>query len=166
MIACPHCLHEFEWLLTEQAKGRLCVLENVVTEVHRASDGTLVEILRNHNLVVDAGLNLLRDLLDATNTAITHFRAGTSSTAPANGQTDLIASVHGNVVSQRVKASFAITHRCFIPSSAANGNTLREAGLFNALTGGTMFSRVTHDDIVKTASNTVTHSWTHTLARG
>lgn len=166
MIACPHCSRDIEGFLNEQAKGRLALVENVVTEIRRAGDDRLLEILRSHNRVVDAGLRLIPDLIDVTAGGISHFRVGTSNTAVADNQTDLVAGVYQNVVSQRVKGNFFVTHRCFIPAQSANGNTLREAGLFNALTGGTMFSRVTHDDIAKTVAITVTHSWTHSFARG
>ena len=166
MTRCPHCLQAIESLLNEQAKGRLSVVENVVTEIHTVEDGRLVETLRSHNRIVDAGLRLIPDLFDVTSGGISHFRVGTSNTAVADSQTDLVAGVYQNVVSQRVKGNFFITHRCFIPAQSANGNTLREAALVNALTGGTMFSRVTHDDIAKTLAITVTYSWTHTFARG
>ncbi len=164
-VDCPHCRQTFELLAEQLLAGRIGIGENVLIEVHRASDGRLLERMRLHNLVVDAGLNLLRDLMDATLTAISHFRVGTDGTAPANGQTDLLAAVYNNVVTQRVKTAFSITHRCFLPSTAANGNDLREACLANAPTSGTMFSRVTHDLIMKSISNTVTYSWTHTLSR-
>ena len=165
MTRCPHCSRALDEALNAQAKGRLAVLENVVTEIHDVG-GRLLDVLRAHNRVVDAGLRLIPDLFDVTSGGISHFRVGTSNTAPVDAQTDLVAGVYQNVVSQRVKGNFFITHRCFIPPQSANGNTLREAALVNALTGGTMFSRVTHDDIAKTIAITVTHSWTHTFARG
>jgi hypothetical protein len=151
--------------LNALAAGRVVVTENVLTEVRDALTDRLLRSIASSNLVVDAGLNQLRDLLDATIGSITHFAVGTSATAPANGQTALVAEVYRNTVTQRVKASASVTQRCFVASSAANGNTLREAALLNAPSAGTMFSRVTHDDIVKTISITVTHAWTHTFAR-
>lgn len=166
MIECPHCLRKIEWALNEAAKGRLAIVENVVTEIRSALDDRLQEVLRSKNLIVDAGLRLIPDLFDETSGGVSHFRVGTSNTAPAEAQTDLVAGVYQNVVSQRIKGNFFITHRCFLPAQSVNGNTLREAALANALTGGTMFSRVIHDDIAKTVANTVTHSWTHSFARG
>ena len=166
MTQCPQCSQAIESLLNEHVKGRLAVLENVETEIRAAEDGRLLETLRSKNRIVDAGLRLIPDLFDVTAGGVSHFRVGTSNTAVADSQTDLVAGVYQNAVSQRVKGNFFITHRCFIPAQSANGNTLREAALVNALTGGTMFSRVTHDDIAKTIAITVTHSWTHTFARG
>jgi len=164
-MECPHCHRALDSWLKALATGCVIVKENVLTEVRDALTNRLLRAIATENLVVDAGLNQLRDLLDATNTSITYFAVGTSSTAPANGQTALVAEVYRNTVTQRVKASAAMTQRCFVASTAANGNTLREAGLFNASAAGTMFSRVTHDDIIKTISITVTHAWTHTFTR-
>ena len=163
MTQCPHCQRQLDaWLAGLQA-GRLVIRENVQTEI-RHHDTGLIEQLSSKNLVVTSGLNLLRDLLDQTQGPITHFAVGTNATAPAAGNTALIAEVYRQVVSQRDKSSAQIIHRCFVPTSAASGNTLREAGLLNSASGGTLFSRVTHDDIVKTNSVSVTHTWTHTLA--
>lgn len=143
--------------------GRVAVEENVVIEIRTRSGLRIVE--RRHNLVVTAGLNLLRDLLDATQTGITHFAVGTSATAPAAGDTALGAEVYRNVVSQRDKpANGQIVHRCFVPTTAANGVTLQEAGLFTAASGGTLFSRVTYSPILKTNSISVTITWTHTFS--
>ncbi len=73
------------------------------------------------NLVVDAGLNLLRDRL----------------------------------------ASKAATLKYYLAAGSANGNTLREIGLFTANTGGIMIARVLlASPIVKTASVTATFTWT------
>ena len=160
---CPHCHRQLDRWLKDLQAGRCYVRENVAIEIVHHDRGD-IEHRRAKNLVVTAGLNLLRDLLDQTQGPITHFATGTSNTAAAAGQTALVAEVYRQVVSQRDKSSAEIIHRCFIPTTAANGNTLREGALFNAASAGTMFSRVTHDDIVKTSSVSVTYTWTHTLA--
>lgn len=52
----------------------------------------------------------------------------------------------------------------YLGSGSANGNTLGEAGLFNAASGGTMFARVKlSPTIVKTSSIAVTFTWTINL---
>lgn len=163
---CPHCQRSLDALLEASLKGQLAIAENVLTEIREAATGQIVVAMRSKNLIVDAGLRLIPDLFDETASGITHFRVGTNNTAPSNADTDLLAGVYANVVSQRVKGNFYITHRCYIPPQSANGNTLREAALVNALAGGSLFSRVIHDDIAKTIAITVTHSWTHTFARG
>lgn len=160
---CPYCVRQLDdWLAGLQA-GRLIIRENVEIEIVHHDRGD-IEHLRAKNMVVTAGLNLLRDLLDQTQGPITYFAVGTNNTAPAAGQTALLGEVYRQVVSQRDKASAQIVHRCFVPTTAGNGNTLQEAALFNASSGGSMFSRVIHDPIVKTNTVSITHTWTHTLA--
>ena len=52
----------------------------------------------------------------------------------------------------------------YLATVSANGNTLAEAGLLNASSGGTLFSRVVlASTIVKTTSITVTFQWDFTI---
>ncbi|WP_447979090.1 hypothetical protein [Candidatus Nitrospira bockiana] len=160
---CPHCQRAIDELLEQLDKGRLLVRENVVIQIRDSSSDALLEELRTGNLVVDAGLDLIRDWSDGTQGGITQGAVGTDGTSPANAQTALVAEVYRTNISQRLKVAAEITHRIFVPKGSANGNTLREAGLFNA--NNKMFSRVVHDPIAKSVSNTVTIAWTHSFAR-
>lgn len=158
MIECPQCLHKFI-----RDVGHVNIEENVLIQVHHATTGILLHEQRIHNMVTDTGLVLMRDLLDETQQGIIEFASGTDFTPTVVAHTALGGEVYRNVVSSRAKSGFDITHRCFIPPTSANGNTLYEAGLFG--TSGSLFSRVVHDAIVKTISITVTLSWTHTMGR-
>lgn len=53
-----------------------------------------------YNLITDAGLNLLRDVLDGTvaNAQIRYAAFGTSNATPANGQTALGAEIYRKLV--------------------------------------------------------------------
>ena len=168
-IICPHCQRAFEWLANLSAKGLLAISENVLVQVHDAHTQALISEQSIHNMVTNSGLQFIRDLIDETQQGCTHFATGTDLSATVIEHTALGAEVYRNAISSRVKVDFEITQRCFIPPSSANGNTLYEAGLFNSAdtTPGqsTLFSRVVHDAIVKTISNTVTYSWTHTIGR-
>lgn len=169
IMSCPHCRRTFEALATLHAKGLLAIGENVLVQVHHAASGKLLEQQEIHNMVTDSGLQFIRDLIDETQQGCTHFATGTDLSPTVAGHTTLGAEVYRNAISAREKVDFEITQRCFIAPSAANGNTLYEAGLFNGAdaTAGqsTLFSRVVHDAIVKTISNTVTYAWTHTIGR-
>ena len=156
-LTCPQCLHVYEQILG----GGLAIRENVLLQVHE--HGRLVHEQRLSNMVTDTGLVLLRDLLDETQQGIIEFASGTDLSPTVVAHAALGAEVYRNSVSSRAKVSFDITHRCFIPPTAANGNTLYEAGLFG--TSGSLFSRVVHDAIAKTISITVTLAWTHTIGR-
>lgn len=168
-LQCPHCQRSFDALVDRHAKGLLHIGENVLIEVHDARTAKLLHRQALHNIVTDVGLQFIRDLIDETQQGITHFAVGTGQALAVAADTILVAEVYRTTVSARVKVDFDITHRCFVPPAAANGNTLYEAGLFNgsnaAVGQSTLFSRVVHDAIAKTISNTITLSWTHTIGR-
>jgi hypothetical protein len=159
-VDCPHCRQAFTVTL---GGGQLALTENFLLQLHEAPSGRLIHEQRIKNMVVDTGLVLMRDLLDETQQGIIEFAIGTGSGATVTGHTALTTEVYRNSVSSRAKVGFDITHRCFIPPTSANGNTLYEAGLFG--TSGSLFSRVVHDAIVKTISITATLAWTHTIGR-
>lgn len=104
------------------------------------------------------------------------MRMGTSNTAAARSDTNLGAFVFGVALGNVNKITGAPGELQFVAtleSGDANGNTLREAGLFTAgatpgtsdapgTTPGTtrMFARQTYPDIPKTSSIVVDYSWT------
>lgn len=118
------------------------------------------------NLVVDAGLNLIRDRLAGTSSAYaTHLAVGTGSTAASASQTTLVTEVFRDVLTSTTTASKAVTLKYYLAAGSANGNTLREIGLFTASSGGTMIARaLLASSIVKTSSVTVTFTWTLNLS--
>lgn len=138
---------------------------NVAITVHDAETGAILEQQEAHNLVVNAGLNLIRDLLDGDAVAgITHFAVGTGTTAVSATQTALVTQVLRDTVTSRTSNAQQLVVSYYLASGSANGNTLAEAGLFNAASGGTMFARVKlASTIVKTASIAVTFTWTINL---
>ena len=138
---------------------------NVAITVHDADTGAVLERQEAHNLVVNAGLNLIRDLLDGDAVAgITHFAVGTGSSAVAAGDTTLSTEVFRAAVTGRTSNAQQLVVTYYLASGSANGNTLTNAGLFNAAGSGTLFARVKFaSSIVKTASIAVTFTWTINL---
>lgn len=139
--------------------GRLTVL------VRDARSGRFVARIVSRNLVVLAGRNLIRDRLQAgAVAALTHFAVGTSNAAVTSGDTALQAEVFRDTITQFVNGSGILTVKYYLATGSANGNTLAEAGLLNASSGGTLFSRVVlASTIVKTTSIAVTFQWDFTI---
>lgn len=139
---------------------------NLAVEVNDADTGELLHREELHNLVVDSGLNLIRDLLDGDAPAgLTHMAVGTGSTAAAAGDTTLGTEVYRGAVTQRVSTSKTLVVKWFVSSTQANGSTLAEAAIFNASSGGTMFARaVLATTIAKSSAITVSLTWTINLA--
>lgn len=115
------------------------------------------------NLVVDSGLNLLRDRIAGTTSAyITHFAVGTGTTAVTPVQTALVSEVYRDGITSAITStSKAARFEYYLPAAYANGNTLTEIGLFSAPSGGTMVARaLLATAIPKSSLVTATFQWT------
>ena len=136
-------------------------------EIIQCVDGAVVHRQIVRNLVVDSGLNLIRDRLAGTSSLyVTHLAVGTSATAASAAQTAMVAEMFRNSLTQTISStSKQIQFKYYLSASEANGNTLREIGLFTASSSGTMVARaVLASPIVKNTSTTVTFSWTLNLS--
>ncbi len=121
--------------------------------------------IRRRNLVVTAGKNFIADLLIAAQTAsFTHCGVGSGTNAPAAGDVDLQTAISPRkTITDRYRSNNIAKFDTFF-SSADNTGTWNEAGLFTALTGGTMLSRaLISPAITKDSSKTVTISWQITV---
>lgn len=110
-------------------------------------------------MIVDVFLNLIRDAMyGSTVVWPTHFGIGTGSTAVTAGDTTLDNEVYPYgtsraVISYKTKASpKKVTYVLSILPAQANGQSLKEVGAFNAVSGGTMSNRLVHNAINKTSS--------------
>ena len=142
------------------------VTGQVTITVRDAVTGRIVSEETVQNIVTTAGLVLICDLLkEDTSVGLNFFAVGTTNTAPAVTDTTLAAEVARlNITQQSRTAAALLTVTMFLPTTAANGNTLVEIGIFDLTAAGVMFSRAIYTGIVKTASVTVTYSWTFTLS--
>lgn len=113
-------------------------------------DGTQ-EIEEFPNLIVNSGLNHLRNLLEGTITdgQIKYVAFGTSSTAPASSDTTLGTEVFRKAVTARIEgAAGVLTTRCYLAAGDLAGTTIQEIGWFagvnatSTANSGTMIARV------------------------
>jgi hypothetical protein len=103
------------------------------------------------NLVMngtDTGLNLVLDKLNSDNTYslnISHLDIGTSTTAPATSQTNLIAGVARTAKASGTVSGSTLTLGFFFASADLANGTYREIGTFidgsSTLGTGQLFSR-------------------------
>jgi hypothetical protein len=145
--------------------AQINVSANVQVIVQDAVTGEILSQQEHKNLVVSGGLNLIRDLLDGDAVAgLTHFAVGTGTSPVSAIQATLGTEVFRDTVTQRTSNTQQLIVSYYLASGSANGNTLSEAGLFNASTAGTMFARVLLSPaITKTAAIAVTFNWTINL---
>lgn len=129
------------------------------------------------NLVVTAGKGFIASRMVGTaQTIMSHMAIGTSSTGELAGDTALgaeltagggytgysraslsVATASNNVVTY--SANFPANN----PSAPAGGAVLREAGIFNASSAGTMLCRTTFPIVTKLPADALTITWTITI---
>jgi len=142
-------------------------LEIVLTD----ENGNVKETHSIPNLVVSAGKNLIAErLLTASPTStfnvMSHMGLGTDGTATAAGNTALGTQWGGRqALVTPTRTNNVLTYSCVFGPNIPNSTTtaIQEAGIFNALTGGTMLCRTTFGTITKTATDTLTINWNVTV---
>lgn len=129
-------------------------------------DGNLKTERRIKNLVVTTGLSHIADQLSASpgNAAMSHMAIGTGSTAAAAGDTALGAETDRNALTSRTDSGAVLTYVGNWAAGDGTNSALREAGIFNNSSGGTMGSRVVYANIDKQAADTLQITWTWTFA--
>ena len=128
--------------------------------------GNLKEETNIKNLVVNAGLAFVASRLkDTTQNAMTHMAVGTGTTAAAAAQTDLVAvaasgrkTLDSTTLVTTNVANDTIQYVATFQAGFATG-ALTEAGMFNALTGGTMMCRTVFSVINKGPLDSMTITW-------
>jgi hypothetical protein len=116
---------------------------------------------RGHNLVVNTGLNLIRDRILGLNDAkpITHMAVGTSDVVVTAVDVALGGEVFRDIFTQITTFPASALIRYYLGPNSANGVTLWESGLFNA--DNVMYARrVFGNSIVKTVNIATTINWT------
>jgi hypothetical protein len=155
--------------MTERRRsGHVCIRENVLVELHCARTGELLRSYWLANKITDAGFNsIIRDLLAGSGFAPTHIAVGTNGATPTAADTTLGNEVFRNTITLRIPADKRLKFQLFLDTGDANGNTLREAGIFNAGTTGDMLSHVLIEpEIPKDATVTATLTWNYTFEEG
>ena len=138
---------------------------NVLIEVRDGDTGPVIASQRRHNLVVNNGLDIIRDLLGGDlNEEPTDIAIGVDDTTVTPTDATLGNEVFRNQITRRLDGAQVITFQLFVSTSQANGNTLEEAGLIRVKNGADrMFARITYAPIVKTNSVSITYTWTVSL---
>ena len=126
--------------------------------------GVVIERQRVKNLVVDAGLNILRDRIAGLSTsAVSHMAVGTGVGSVSAANTALSSETFRNNITETIATNKVMTFKMYLSSTQANGggtSTLTEIGLFNAASGPTMFARaLLASSIPKSSLVTVTFTW-------
>ena len=129
------------------------------------AQGNTKEVREIDNLVVNTGLGYIADRMEGTSEAVmSHMGLGSGSTAAAAGDTDLetLLGSREALDSTTVTANQIVYVASFEAGDATGA--VREAGIFNASTAGTMLCRTTFDVVNKAADDTLAVTWTITIS--
>tara|TARA_B100000809_G_scaffold39424_1_gene34534 strand:- start:108 stop:542 length:435 start_codon:yes stop_codon:yes gene_type:complete len=123
-------------------------------------------VQETENLVVTAGKEWVTARMKNTSTVMTHMGIGTGTTAVVIANTALEtvkAPRVGLTTSGGTVAGAVITYACSFPAGA-HTDAITEAGIFTALTGGTMLARTVFSVVNKGALDSMTISWAVTIS--
>lgn len=131
-------------------------------------DGNVKEEREIDNLVVNAGLAYIASRMVGTaKSVMSHMAVGSSTTAAAAAQTDLISILGTRKALTSTTISGTNNEKVvYVATFAATESTgaITEAGVFNASTGSDMLCRTTFAVVNKGADDSLTITWTITLA--
>ena len=126
-------------------------------------DSGKIEHYDFRNLVVDVGKAFVASrIVGATPAVMGNMAVGTNSTAPAVGNTTLGAEIARVAFDNSGAAGPVVTYSATFGPGVGTG-ALVEAGLLNAASAGTMFSRVVYPVVNKGAADTMSVTWTITV---
>lgn len=119
-----------------------------------------------HNLVVNAGLDQIVNLMIGANTSsFTYCGVGSSSTAAAAGDTDLTTAIGSRLaITNRYLVSTGQAHFDTFYGSASNNGTWLEVGIFNASSGPTMLNHKIISSFTKDSTKSAVVAVTVTLS--
>jgi len=139
-------------------------LRGDVALVLKDKNGVIKETREINNLVVTAGLTFICSRMEGVSAGVmSHMALGSSSTAAAAGDTDMgvILGAREALDSSTASAN-TITYVSSFEAGEGTGAVV-EAGVFNALSAGTMLCRTVFPVVNKQADDTMSVTWTITL---
>lgn len=129
------------------------------------ANGNLLEQRNIPNLIVTTGKNLMISrLLGVTDGVMTHMGVGTGVTAPELANTALETPLSARVaLTSSTQTANSATYVCTYAAGVSTG-AITEAGIFNALTAGTLLCRTMFPVVNKAAGDSIVITWTITIS--
>lgn len=130
--------------------------------VLKNENGVVKETKKVNNLVVDAGKEHIAARLTGSPTAMSHMAIGSDNTSPVAGDTALGTEL-GRVSLDSASTSVNVASYSATFGAGVGTGTVREAGILNDPTTGTLLCRTTFSDVNKLAGDTMIINWTITI---
>ena len=131
-----------------------------------APDGTVKHEQEVKNLVVTAGLGFIASRMAGTSANVmSHMAIGTNNTAAAAGNTALGAESARVALTSTTPTGAAVAYVASFPAGTpATLTGIQEAGIFNASSAGTMLCRTVFAVVNKDVNDSMSITWTVTMA--
>lgn len=127
------------------------------------SDGNIKDEVNVDNLVVTTGLGFIASRMkDATASVMSHMALGSGTAPAAAGNTALGTELGRVALTSTTVTNNAVAYAATFGPGVGTG-AVTEAGLFNALSAGTMLCRTVFSVVNKEAGDTMAITWTVTI---
>jgi hypothetical protein len=127
------------------------------------SSGDLVELIEVPNLVVAIGKTFIASRMVGTaSTVMSHMAIGSDQTAAAVGNTALGTELGRVTLTSSTASSNSVTYVATFPAGTGTGD-VKEAGILNAGTGGSMLCRTTFPIVTKQSGDSIAITWVVTV---
>lgn len=120
-------------------------------------------VYAGENLIVTAGLNLLASIIGASGTKPSHMAIGASGTATASAQTALQGTEHERVSITTSVVDNSVTYSATLGSGITGSVSIKEFGIFNAASAGTMLARFVILELTADSSDSLDVDWSITI---
>jgi hypothetical protein len=142
------------------------VATGTVKIVVTAPDGTIKQEQEIKNLVVTAGLGFIASRMAGTAANVmSHMAIGTNSTAALAANTTLGTESARVALTSTTPTGAAVAYVATFPAGTpATLTGIQEAGIFNASSAGTMLCRTVFAIVNKDVGDTMSITWTVTMA--
>lgn len=125
--------------------------------------GALVETIDIPNLVVQVGKNFIASRMVGTASAVmSHMAIGSDQTAAASANTTLGAELGRVALTSSTASTNSVTYVATFPAGTGTGD-VKEAGILNASTAGTLLCRTTFPIVTKQAGDSIAITWVVTV---
>lgn len=145
--------------LNEETFSVIGDVEITVSDVN----GTIKDQRKIKNLVVSVGKDWIASrMVNASSVVMSHMAIGTNDVAPNITNTSLGAQVARVALTSTTRTKNQVTYSASFPSGTGTGY-IREAGVFNSSSNGTMLCRTVFTVVNKDILDTLTINWTVTI---
>ncbi len=124
-------------------------------------------VRRTNNLVVNVGKAWVAQRMAGLASNMTYIGVGTGSTAEAVGDTTLTSPISGGRIAMNVSggtiSGATVTYAATWQPGVGTG-AIKEAGIFDAASAGTMLAHTTFAVVNKDVGDTITISWGITIS--